>query len=310
MSTKNVDIYNGYTSQCPTSEMIWRSSRFVRQFKKTQLCKHHMANACKYGEACDFAHSPDEISYRPNLWKTKLCVKYSRGLCFEGPNCGFAHGQKELRSTNMFFKSSLCDDFTRHGHCHHGDRCRYAHSIQELKETPGVPGTMGALEKPSSPTAVSIHLSARTATTKKTSLTMSPSQWLSARQLRSSTVSSALSTTASSTCSSSSSSTRGHDLTSSNSPMTLEVSSEHGPPPGALPSNIFFGAKLPSIEVAPWTGPSLEELRPADADINSFFLSTDWGLNGTQTPPTAATTPSSSQEQCFAGEFPYIKFSL
>jgi len=108
-----------------------RNSLFVKQFKKTTLCKHFLHGYCIYGTGCDFAHSQGELHHRPDLRKTKLCPGFMRRHCSAGANCDFAHGHQELRYTNIFYKSAVCGEWAKHGRCSRGNRCRYAHGTQD-----------------------------------------------------------------------------------------------------------------------------------------------------------------------------------
>lgn len=80
--------------------MKWKVSRpkFKAQFRKTSLCKFHLAGACKKGNMCAFAHTNDELLERPDLTNTKLCrYQLNHGKC-EDPNCKHAHHPDELRA--------------------------------------------------------------------------------------------------------------------------------------------------------------------------------------------------------------------
>lgn len=68
-------------------------------FRKTRMCGFLQASGhCKYGEACFFAHSQDEIQVRVSLSKTSLCKAWMKGACpLAAKDCCFAHGRRELR---------------------------------------------------------------------------------------------------------------------------------------------------------------------------------------------------------------------
>jgi len=100
--------------------------KFQKQFLKTSLCIKAMEGKCRRGQACQFAHSQEDIRQRPNLDKTKLCVKKS---CTD-PGCKFAHSRGELVATPNFSKTKLCHFGDK---CLNGDRCRYAHDEDEIR---------------------------------------------------------------------------------------------------------------------------------------------------------------------------------
>mmetsp|Transcript_13238 Transcript_13238/g.29162 ORF Transcript_13238/g.29162 Transcript_13238/m.29162 type:complete len:276 (-) Transcript_13238:27-854(-) len=66
--------------------------------KLTRMCKYWASNRCTMGDACNFAHSDQELREQPDLVATKLCFQFmSKGRCNKGSQCTFAHGKKELR---------------------------------------------------------------------------------------------------------------------------------------------------------------------------------------------------------------------
>jgi hypothetical protein len=67
------------------------------RFRKTRMCMFHAENRCAMGQACLFAHNPNELTVQPNLYKTRICFNYNRGRCMKNP-CNYAHGTEELRS--------------------------------------------------------------------------------------------------------------------------------------------------------------------------------------------------------------------
>lgn len=103
---------------------------FRNQFFKTSLCKFYKTNKCQRGNACVYAHSPDELRSPPDLQKTSLCNK---GKDCNNPNCSFAHSVHDLRSTDLFYKTAICR-FHVAGLCYSGSSCRYAHDPRELGE--------------------------------------------------------------------------------------------------------------------------------------------------------------------------------
>jgi len=69
-------------------------------FKKTRTCRFYPR--CNKGDACRFAHAPDELRIRPNLTKTRMCAGFYDGRCKLSPDeCSFAHGKQELRSREV-----------------------------------------------------------------------------------------------------------------------------------------------------------------------------------------------------------------
>jgi len=99
--------------------------KFQKQFLKTSLCIKAMEGKCRRGQACQFAHSQEDIRQRPNLDKTKLCVKKD---CTDA-GCKFAHSREELVATPNFSKTKLCHFGDK---CLNGDKCRYAHDESEI----------------------------------------------------------------------------------------------------------------------------------------------------------------------------------
>lgn len=69
-----------------------------RLFRGTRLCKFFLAGCCSRGDACNFAHSTDDLQDLPDFSKTRLCDPFMRsGVCEQGYDCKFAHSQDELR---------------------------------------------------------------------------------------------------------------------------------------------------------------------------------------------------------------------
>lgn len=69
-----------------------------RLFRGTRLCKFFLAGCCSRGDACNFAHSSDDLQDLPDFSKTRLCDPFMRsGVCEQGYSCKFAHSQDELR---------------------------------------------------------------------------------------------------------------------------------------------------------------------------------------------------------------------
>ncbi|CAE7311005.1 zfp36l2-A [Symbiodinium natans] len=69
----------------------------VQSLKNTRMCKFVESGHCRRGQACNFAHSKEDLRPQPNLVSTRLCAQFSAGGCRYGRRCRFAHGQAELR---------------------------------------------------------------------------------------------------------------------------------------------------------------------------------------------------------------------
>lgn len=69
--------------------------------KKTEMCRNMtMYNSCKYGDACSYAHSQEELvpkSHLPSNYKTKICTQFhEEGACMYGQRCQFLHSVYDL----------------------------------------------------------------------------------------------------------------------------------------------------------------------------------------------------------------------
>jgi len=72
----------------------------AESFKKTQACRFYPQ--CHKGDACKFAHRPEELRSRPNMSKTRMCAGFYDGRCKLSPDaCSFAHGEHELRKREV-----------------------------------------------------------------------------------------------------------------------------------------------------------------------------------------------------------------
>jgi len=112
------------------------SNKVYHDFFKTKMCSLYSLSICKKGKECPFAHSPDELREKPNLYKTKLCETFLQtGNCKHGEKCNFSHGESELRSTPDLFKTAICNLWTQ-GKCVAGERCRFAHGYEDLRPAP------------------------------------------------------------------------------------------------------------------------------------------------------------------------------
>lgn len=109
--------------------------RYRQQFYKTSMCKYFMENACRKGDQCSHAHSPDELQSKPVLSKTRMCKQILRSGNCTDPECTFAHEIEELTAANAFFRTKMCEFNSSIGGCKLGDKCRYAHSEAELTES-------------------------------------------------------------------------------------------------------------------------------------------------------------------------------
>jgi hypothetical protein len=65
-----------------------------------------------------------------NLFKTEMCQSAERNeRCRYGNRCNFAHSPEELRFTKKHprYKTELCKSFTLNGYCSYGKRCCFIH---------------------------------------------------------------------------------------------------------------------------------------------------------------------------------------
>ena len=88
--------------------------------RRTKMCTAiQEGRACRFGQACKFAHSTAELErmapadpnarhkdgslkWQPHLRKTKLCRFFmERGECPYGARCYFAHGEDQLESARQ-----------------------------------------------------------------------------------------------------------------------------------------------------------------------------------------------------------------
>eukprot|EP00448_Togula_jolla_P006679 CAMPEP_0170606994 /NCGR_PEP_ID=MMETSP0224-20130122/20815_1 /TAXON_ID=285029 /ORGANISM="Togula jolla, Strain CCCM 725" /LENGTH=240 /DNA_ID=CAMNT_0010932125 /DNA_START=23 /DNA_END=745 /DNA_ORIENTATION=+ len=69
-------------------------------FTKTKMCKFNVAGQCGWGQACAFAHEPEELRPLPNLRLTKMCRAFRlSGFCEKADSCSFAHSGEEMRTS-------------------------------------------------------------------------------------------------------------------------------------------------------------------------------------------------------------------
>jgi len=76
---------------------------FSTQMQKTKLCDFHKEGRCKYGAACVFAHSSEELKDMPDLRKTRICKAFTQENC-SNLDCKFAHGAEELRISELSYR--------------------------------------------------------------------------------------------------------------------------------------------------------------------------------------------------------------
>jgi hypothetical protein len=67
------------------------------RFFKTKMCKFHENGACSKGAACQFAHTPEDLHNRPDLFRTVPCLTILRqGICKYGEKCRYSHNPKDF----------------------------------------------------------------------------------------------------------------------------------------------------------------------------------------------------------------------
>ena len=77
-------------------QMTTQETRNTLKF--TKMCKYWKSKRCTMGDACNFAHSSQEIRHAPSLVATQLCFQFSaKGMCSKGEACTFAHSKEELQ---------------------------------------------------------------------------------------------------------------------------------------------------------------------------------------------------------------------
>mmetsp|Transcript_36663 Transcript_36663/g.80357 ORF Transcript_36663/g.80357 Transcript_36663/m.80357 type:complete len:329 (-) Transcript_36663:7-993(-) len=69
-------------------------------FTKTKMCKFNDSSPCSRGQACSFAHDPEELNALPDFRLTKMCQSIRLfGACKKAEGCNFAHSDEELRAS-------------------------------------------------------------------------------------------------------------------------------------------------------------------------------------------------------------------
>ena len=53
------------------------------------------AGLCKVGDKCTFAHSVNEASFHPRMYKTRNCNHFDNGSCHFGSRCAYIHGRED-----------------------------------------------------------------------------------------------------------------------------------------------------------------------------------------------------------------------
>jgi hypothetical protein len=100
-----------------------------KQLRKTSMCAFFSLGKCKYGAACDFAHTESELQTVPDFRKTRMCEAFAAGRCND-KDCKFAHGRGELRQRDARSRASVCIWFAR-GSCTRGAGCTFLHDVPE-----------------------------------------------------------------------------------------------------------------------------------------------------------------------------------
>jgi len=74
-----------------------KNQRETAVFKRTKICKFHLAGVCSRGDSCNFAHSQGDLEELPDLSKTKLCMALVKAGGCRDAGCRYAHAAEELR---------------------------------------------------------------------------------------------------------------------------------------------------------------------------------------------------------------------
>jgi len=72
------------------------ASRRLSMFRKTKMCRFHMVGPCAKGDACNFAHSQEELEPMPDL--RRMCLTLIRTGTCDNSLCKFVHNKEELQS--------------------------------------------------------------------------------------------------------------------------------------------------------------------------------------------------------------------
>ncbi|CEL98481.1 unnamed protein product [Vitrella brassicaformis CCMP3155] len=93
---------------------------------KKAYCILHSKGCCPKGNACNYAHSFNEIDM--TKYKINICREWkSIGRCPRGEFCTYAHCRKDMRLEEW------CEYVWKGTSCHRGVDCHKAHSDSELK---------------------------------------------------------------------------------------------------------------------------------------------------------------------------------
>lgn len=95
---------------------------------------------CPKGKTCTHAHTKEEISFHPLVYKLQLCQydNSPKSHCSNGNFCSFAHGESDMRSRKLIssefkvetYKTSECPS-----HCTEPD-CIFFHNPQDRRRNP------------------------------------------------------------------------------------------------------------------------------------------------------------------------------
>jgi len=110
------------------------------------MCKFFLESVCERGDACTFAHGPEDIGQPividenaepplPDTVKRTICKFYQEGRC-EKTTCTFAHSEEEIgepisAQANAYRRSpaaTICK-FWLEGVCKAGVVCTFAHGM-------------------------------------------------------------------------------------------------------------------------------------------------------------------------------------
>ena len=99
-----------------------------RLLSKKVLCIFYSFNKCKHGDACQFAHSLEELADP----KSVMCPVFVQIRSCSDPLCPFAHNSTEHKPPHRIIKPMMCQ-FWLQNQCFAGNLCRHAHSAEELR---------------------------------------------------------------------------------------------------------------------------------------------------------------------------------
>ena len=122
---------------------------------KTSMCRHAVNGVCQRGEACNFAHSAEELRFKivssggPPGKNGEFNSPFHH---FESPGSGYVNGgstsgfrdffsnnnygsngkRKKIAGGGSSMKTVLCPNFSTFGQCQYGETCHHAHGESEL----------------------------------------------------------------------------------------------------------------------------------------------------------------------------------